>query len=75
MDEAMFFKGYRDRLDNKLRHKNAQITRTERLLETLPAEQKPAFQALLEEARSQRDQIQGELDELFQLLEQKKKGN
>lgn len=74
MDEAMFFKGYRERLDNKLRHKNSQITRTERLLETLPAEQKPAFQALLEEARSQRDQIQGELDELFQLLEQKKKG-
>ncbi len=70
----MFFKGYRERLDNKLRHKNAQITRTERLLETLPAEQKPAFQALLEEARNQRDQIQGELDELFQLLEQKKKG-
>jgi CheY-like chemotaxis protein len=65
-----FYRGYRERLENKLRHKNAQIARTARLLENLPEEQKPAFQALLEEARGHRDEIQQELDQLFRLLEQ-----
>jgi CheY-like chemotaxis protein len=64
-----FYKGYRDRLENKLRHKNIQIQRTERLLETLPVEQKPAFVTLLAEAHTQRDEIQGELDELYHLLD------
>ncbi|MEW5873435.1 MAG: response regulator [Chloroflexota bacterium] len=65
-----FYKGYRDRLEHKLRHKITQIQRTERLLETLPEEQKPAFKALLEEAYSHRNEIQHELDELYRLLEQ-----
>ncbi len=62
--------GYRDRLENKLRHKIGQIQRTERLLETLPADQKPAFRVLLEEACAQREEIKLELDELYRLLEQ-----
>ncbi len=70
MDQQQFYKGYRDRLETKLRHKVGQIQRTERLLETLPDEQKPAFRALLEEARGHRDEIQHELDELYRLLEQ-----
>jgi CheY-like chemotaxis protein len=70
LDTQQFYKGYRDRLENKLRHKVGQIQRTERLLETLPAEQRPAFQALLNEARGHRDEIQNELDELYRLLEQ-----
>jgi CheY-like chemotaxis protein len=70
MDEREFYRGYRERLESKLRHKSAQITRTERLLETLPAEQKPAFYTLLEEARRQREEIQKELDELYRLLDQ-----
>jgi CheY-like chemotaxis protein len=70
LDEGEFYRGYRDRLENKLRHKNTQITRTERLLETLPEAQKPAFQVLLEEAASHRQEIQHELDQLYQLLEQ-----
>jgi septation ring formation regulator EzrA len=65
-----FYRGYRERLENKLRHKNTQIVRTERLLESLPEEQKPAFQALLEEARGHREEIQQELDQLYRLLEQ-----
>jgi DNA-binding response OmpR family regulator len=69
MGERDFYRGYRERLDEKLRHKNAQIERTTRLLETLPDDQKPAFQALLEEAYSHRREIQGELDELYLLLE------
>ena len=48
MSENEFFAGYRERLEQKLRHKNTQIARTERLLQTLPDEQKPAFESLLE---------------------------
>ncbi|HNT26356.1 MAG TPA: response regulator [Anaerolineales bacterium] len=69
LSETDFYKGYRERLETKLRHKNTQITRTERLLTTLPAEQKPAFEALLTEARRHRDEIQQELNDLYRLLE------
>jgi len=64
-----FYKGYRERLEFKLRYKLNQIQRTERLLETLPEEQKPAFRALLSDARTQRDEIQTELKELYFLIE------
>jgi CheY-like chemotaxis protein len=74
MSERDFYQGYRERLENKLRHKNTQITRTERLLKTLPDEQKPAFEALLEEARVHRKEIQRELDELYTILDQYKNG-
>lgn len=70
MNTEQFYKGYRDRLENKLRHKIGQIQRTERLLESLPAEQKPAFKSLLDEACGHRQEIQHELDELYRLLEQ-----
>lgn len=70
MGEAEFYRGYSERLENKLRHKIGQIQRTERLLATLPEEQRPTFQALLEEACGHRDEIQHELDELLDLMEQ-----
>ena len=70
MREQDFIQGYRDRLEVKLRHKVTQILRTERLLETLPDEQKPAFKSLLSEALQHRDEIQSELDELYLLLRQ-----
>jgi len=65
-----FYKGYRARLESKLRHKNTQIARTERLLETLPGEQQPAFHALLQEARASCEEIQRELENIYRLLEQ-----
>lgn len=70
MDDAAFYAGYRERLEAKLRHKNTQITRTERLLLTLQPDQQPAFQALLNSAINDRDEIQGELDSLLKLLSQ-----
>lgn len=70
MDESEFYRGYRERLESKLRHKSQQITRTERLLETLPDEQKPAFESILKEAKTHRSEIQEELDELFRILSQ-----
>ena len=70
LDDQQFYRGYRDRLESKLRHKIGQIQRTERLLETLPEDQKPAFRTLLEEAQAQSEEIKLELDELYRLLEQ-----
>jgi CheY-like chemotaxis protein len=70
LDDRQFYQGYRQRLEAKLSHKNAQIARTERLLQTLPVEQRPAFEALLAEEMSHRSQIQHELDDLYRLLEQ-----
>ena len=68
LSEREFYTGYRQRLEMKLRHKNSQISRTERLLQTLPAEQKPAFETLLEQVTSDRNEIQKELDQLHALL-------
>lgn len=68
MSESEFYAGYRDRLEQKLRHKNTQIARTERLLQTLPGEQKPAFEALLQQATSDRNQIQKELNQLNRMV-------
>ncbi len=68
MNERDFYQGYRERLEHKLRHKNTQIARTERLLQTLPDEQKPAFETLLKQAVADRDEIQSELDQLYKIL-------
>ena len=70
IDEHRYLAGYRERLESKLRHKNTQIGRIERLLLTLPPEQKPAFEALLANAISDRDEIQVELSELLKLLDE-----
>jgi CheY-like chemotaxis protein len=65
LDQATFSKIYCERLENKLRQKDAQIARTERLLETISEDQKLAFQSLLAETQAQRDQIQRELDKHY----------
>lgn len=70
MDEQAFYQGYRERIEAKLRHKSTQIARIERLLQTLQPDQQPAFQALLNSAISERDEIQGELDILLKLVDQ-----
>src|SRR5271157_6318104 len=69
LKEREFFLGYRKRLDMKLRQKNAQIARAERLLETLPAEQKPGFVALRQQSIRDREEIQTELDFIKDFLE------
>ena len=69
MDKQQFLQGYTRRLEIKLGHKNAQIVRNERLLETLPDSLKSAFEEMLLDNRKQRDQIQYELDEIYTRLE------
>lgn len=69
MEDLEFYQGYRERLEFKLRHKLSQIQRTQRLLDSLPEEQKQAFRSLLDEACTHRNEIQKELNDLYQLLE------
>ena len=69
LNDLDFFEGYRKRLEEKLQHKVRQIHRTERLLQTLPDDQKPAFETLLEQAKRDQDEIQTELDELLNRLD------
>jgi CheY-like chemotaxis protein len=66
LDDQTFNDEYRLRLEEKLSHKSSQISRIDRLLKDLPESQKPVFIELLTEARSQRDQIQTELDRIYQ---------
>lgn len=75
MNERDFYQGYRERLEHKLRYKNTQIARTERLLQTLPDDQRPAFEALLRQSVADRDEIQSELDQLHVIIEQMKQAS
>jgi len=68
MEEHEFYQGYRERLEVKLRQKNAQIARTQRLLETLPEDQRATFRLIHAEAISQREAVQRELEELYKIL-------
>jgi CheY-like chemotaxis protein len=65
-----FYRGYRGRLEAKLKDKLEQIDRARRLVDTVPGEQRPMFQALLVQTQVQRDQIQAELDTLGERLKQ-----
>jgi len=69
LDMEKFYQGYRTRLENKLRHKNSQISRAERLLPTLPEDQKAAFDALLQQSMQDRDEIQAELYNIYETIE------
>jgi CheY-like chemotaxis protein len=69
LGEREFYAGYRERLEHKLRHKHTQISRTERLLTTLPVVQRPAFESLLKQTQNDRDEIQAELDEIYHILD------
>jgi CheY-like chemotaxis protein len=73
LGEHEFYNGYRERLEHKLRHKNTQISRTERLLTTLPNDQRPAFEALLKQTQNDRDEIQTELNQIYQILDEYKR--
>jgi CheY-like chemotaxis protein len=73
LDMKRFYNGYRTRLEDKLRHKNSQIARAERLLPTLPPDQKPAFESLLQQSMRDRDEIQSELYDIYNTIEELKK--
>jgi CheY-like chemotaxis protein len=73
LPDQAFQKGYSDRLQEKLLHKENQIRRAQRLVETVPIEQRPAFEALLAQTQYQRDQIEEELRTLEALINKHEK--
>lgn len=70
MAERDFYTGYRQRLENKLRQKAAQVARSNLQLEHLPDDQRETYRRLLSEAQVQYDEIQHELSVLSSLLQQ-----
>ncbi len=68
MPERDFYTGYRQRLENKLRQKAAQVARSNLQLENLPDDQRETYRRLLSEAQVQYDEIQHELSVLSSLL-------
>lgn len=72
LPERDFYAGYRERLQNKLRQKAAQMARSQQQLGSLPPDQRDTYQRLMTEAQGQYDEIQHELSvltSLFQRLE------
>ena len=67
-----FYRGYRERLEQKLRNKDNQIARTERLIPTLPEEQRTAYESMLQIIQNDRENINNELQELYRTLNQLK---
>jgi CheY-like chemotaxis protein len=72
LQEELFYQGYRERLEQKLRHKNSQIERLERVIPTLPKEQKPSFKKMLEQAKKDAETIKAELQETYRILDELK---
>ena len=68
LKEREFLMGYRKRLEMKLQQKSSQIARAERLLETLPPEQKPGFVTLRQQSINDREEIQAELGRIKEFL-------
>ena len=64
ISEAEFYEGYRQRLETKLNQKITQIARDEHLVETLPETEKQTFQASLQAAITERDELQRLLNEI-----------
>jgi hypothetical protein len=64
LKESEFYEKYQNRLETKLQQKNSQISRAERLLSTVPPNEKPGFEATLNHAISERQSIELELEHL-----------
>jgi CheY-like chemotaxis protein len=64
LKEREFFEKYQTRLETKLEQKNTQIARAERLLQTVSPNEKPGFEAALNQAVSDRQSIEIELENL-----------
>jgi len=69
LDDETFYRGYLERLENKLRYKINQITRLERLIPTLPESQRPSFTKMLASAKRERQVVQEELEAVKRLLQ------
>lgn len=68
LDEQAFYRSYSERLEAKLRQKTQQIHRLERLLPTLPEDQRVAYESLLKELYQHQATIREELEDVYQRL-------
>lgn len=66
LKEVDFYEGYRKRLKIKLNQKISQITRIERLLETVPEHEKQSFTDSLLLAVNEREEIRTLLDQIHE---------
>ena len=71
LNDADFYLGYRRRLQEKLDHKNTQITRAEHLLETVSEDEKASISVSLHQAINEREDIQRLLDAIKDRMENK----
>ena len=69
MDPAEFYARYKDRLENKLKDKNAHISRIHLLLPTLSEDQKRTYAHILAAANADRQNIINELAEINTYLQ------
>ena len=69
LNEYEFYEGYRKRLETKLTQKNTQIARDERLFDTLAEDEKDAFKKSMQQAISEREEIQALLAQIRERLE------
>ena len=73
LDNESFYSGYRARLENKLRHKNNQVARAQRILKTLPENQISAYEDLLQQTLRDRAEIEKELQEVYRVIDELQK--
>jgi CheY-like chemotaxis protein len=66
LPEETYHRGYRKRLEAKLQQKYDQISRAQRLVESVPERQRSEFESLLKQTKSQYRQIVKELEALQQ---------
>lgn len=64
LSEEIFNRGYRKRLEAKLKQKHDQIARAQRLVESVPERQRDEFESLLKQTKEQYRQIVRELESL-----------
>ncbi len=69
MSEEEFYQGYRQRLEKKMQEKITQITRDERLLETIPEGERDTFMASLQMAVNEREELERLLGEINARME------
>ena len=71
LQQSEFLEKYQVRLETKLEQKNVQIARAERLLQTVPPNERPGFEASLKQALSERQSIDAELQRVQQILQRR----
>lgn len=68
MSDKEFYVGYRERLEEKLIQKKAQVARNQRQLNSLPTDSQTTYRKLIADAQSQCDEIQRELNALMKVM-------